>query len=498
MRGSTLTQAAFLVVSSSVLTTAYAVRRQTADCTASSLTTPSWLIENVQYSTGESKVTFTVRNRATDSLGEATCSTSGACTVSGASPTVTIALSEQGEKTRVSFQVSETWTCSDKTAGKPITFAASGSNSLELECVIREGSTDFCPAVISTPVLVRGSLSLPVQINPTYAEGPLGHNEPNCAATSLSWKVDGTQYNRRTIQTPTGPRSSGSLGLFLVNSATGYIAACGGFFGNETGPLRMPCSGQDVFRPREKHLIQTEAIFDRVTETISVSETWFCDGNNPSAPVKIQGAGSLKLPFECQIFEDDESETPTVTTFCSGPETEVTIPGKVTGQTLMPPYALKDPLATAESCTLTSLTAPTWSFNGFEVITNGNTQTITFGIELLTGRTAAGYPTIVSNKVTLSGEPAWVSCVFLTAEPVFDAANCAFKYDVASQSLSVRASWGCSDLDTAHPITFSGIVETKLPGLVCTKDEDSSVCATYDGTSWTSGTGSVSWRSSGQ
>ena len=141
------------------------------------------------------------------------------------------------------------------------------------------------------PLLIRGNLSNPVHITPVYAEGPSGHDGVGCIASSVvpAWEVGGTQFNQRTIQTPQGPTTSMSLAVQLKNNATGYITACGGIF-NPSAPWPQPmtCNGQEPYRPREAYRIQTTALYDNTTSTLTVNETWYCDADSAAPYVTLR------------------------------------------------------------------------------------------------------------------------------------------------------------------------------------------------------------------
>ncbi|KAK3989608.1 hypothetical protein QBC44DRAFT_342503 [Cladorrhinum sp. PSN332] len=465
-------------------------------CTTNSFTIPSWLIQDFQAvsSTNSTAVSFQAHNRATNTSAELRCrlsrgnSTSQPCTVRGSD--LPLYASLQLEKAYARLSVNETWTCNDLTPQKPITFAAIGDGALSINCT--EDATagiETCRPTSRAPLLIKSALLSPVEINPTYVAGPLGHDAQGCSVNSSkpSWEVGASQLNLRTNN---GTVEGGTGFIQIRNNVLGYTATCNGNFASFSGFYPLQCTAQSTNRPREKYHIQTIPEFNPETLTLSLNETWYCDDANPAVPVAITAHATAQLPIICEAF------SPT-TTFCTGDAH--TFPGRLVSSSPLPPYALKDPLPTAESCTISSVVFPSWWFSDLVTTTVPGTGTgsVKFGIELATGNSSfTGYPSVVVRggvpiSLLMGGanaeaaEPAWYPCVF---ESVGDLSRtptgCAFRYDSVERVLGVSADWKCGDLDAAHPVMFSGEVRWNVPELNCTTSSSRTTCSTPQGRAW--------------
>lgn len=356
------------------------------------------------------------------------------------------------------------------TPRRSLTFTAVGNGSVALNCTT--GSSTTCRA--TKPLLVKASLLSPVEITPAYVNGPTGHDTDGCTAQARTpaWHVTATQIN---LQTSEETVQSGNAFIMIRNDNLGYTASCGGTFSSAGGGQLLTCSGQTAVRRPDKYQIQSTLMFDPQTFDLTVDQTWFCDDQDPAQPyvlpfsfhphtplttsrttsISITASGSTTLPLECNVFNPQ-------TTFCTG-GSEAPFTGNITSRALLPPYSLNDPLATAPSCTISSIISPAWWFTNFETNTttqNSEVVTARFGMELQTREQPTGYTAyVVTNGVQYSNESAgeveelpWYECgIESMGDPALSPTECEFRYDMASRFLGLRVGWACADLDAGSP-----------------------------------------------
>lgn len=144
--------------------------------------------------------------------------------------------------------------------------------------------------MIPPPTLIRGSLLSPVQLTPSYGNGPTGHDNEGCAALSANpiWELTASQVARRTTYNPDGSvTTSGNAFIQVTNHVTGSATGCliQSFSKTSSGLQVMDCQEQAPLRPRDKYHVQTEAWFDQAGNfTLVLNETWYCDDVRPTAP----------------------------------------------------------------------------------------------------------------------------------------------------------------------------------------------------------------------
>ncbi|KAK4667701.1 hypothetical protein QC763_310480 [Podospora pseudopauciseta] len=462
------------------------IAQLTAGCTTNSFTVSSWLIED--FDSSGTTVRFQALNRATNTSAQLSCqvsrntSTWQACT----SDSSRLIASVQLEAAVARVRINETWVCNDLTPSRPLNFAAQGEGSLPITC-----NTDACAPSSTDPLLIKSVLSSPFPLSPSAVPGPSGHDKEGCAAGSRtpSWEIFSTQLNLRNVS---GRIEGGNAFIQLRNTITDYRASC---FGTLTGtaPATMQCSAQSTGRPRApKYNINTVLTFSPGSFVLSVNETWFCDDANPAQPIEIFGVGTARLPLECSAVGE-------TTTYCAGDP--ATFTGRLISEKPIPPFSLGDPLPTAPSCTISSVVAPSYRFSDFETIVASGSSlgSIRFGVELNTGAAFTGYPSTffrsgVSVSVTEGGSTAWYPCVLESVgEQSLTPTACAFRYDAATQSLSLSADWKCSDLDASRPVSFTGDLRTTVPSLTCSTTSGRTRCATAPGQAWAANVTSVYW-----
>ncbi|KAH8880762.1 hypothetical protein GQ53DRAFT_669138 [Thozetella sp. PMI_491] len=449
-------------------------------CTANSFTLPGWLVQDFHHSQASSSspqdVSFSVINRAINSSAEFSCKGANSTVKLGQdSASWTLCSAKAGSKTSNSFDaffqlnavtasvlINETWSCGDVTPKKPIVFTAVGNSSLPLNNT-------------STPLFVKASLLSPVRITPAYVKGPSGHSEQGCAARSNapSWDLGGIQLNHRTTAIGNGSMVSESLQIQVGSDTIGYRSTCGGF-GGGAGLMHVSCQAQEPFRRSERYRIQTDATFDPDT-------------------VSIVASGSGKLPLLCDRFFESSAEN---VTFCTSDDFKFS--GNVISKQALPAYSLTDPFSTTDSCTISSIVAPTWRLYDFETNSYfGNYGSVRFTMELQTSNESSEYPTTVVQsevQLTASSPSKWYPCAFDAFEAPTVPSNCSFRYDPGTKSLALDTQWLCSDLDSAHPVTFKGSINTTIPELSCGPEGNATRCGTATGDSWSASIGSVSWH----
>jgi hypothetical protein len=164
------------------------------------------------------------------------------------------------------------------------------------------------------------------------------------------------------------------------------------------------------------------------------------------ARTSLNAQGSLMLPWECAENSDVADGVNEDVTFCTA-SNDVTIPGTVVREQALPRYSLKDPLPTADSCTVASIMYPTWKVSDFAITDAGSNHTLSFNIELQTGSQQATLPATVALE---SYTADWNQCVFAGPQPTAPS-DCTFRYNSESKSLDLKTNWTCSDLDPTHP-----------------------------------------------
>lgn len=174
----------------------------------------------------------------------------------------------------------------------------------------------------------------------------------------------------------------------------------------------------------------------------------------------ITGYGAIPLDLECQIF--DGAGEGNQTAFCTG-TTDGTFSGEATGREALPPYSLRDPLPTAEGCTVSSVVAPGWWLNDFVTNTTrarNDTLTARFGLER---RSAPGSPPFGSFSIvaadgvryasangSVDALP-WNECQISPANAALAPSACELRYQMATRYLGLNLQWTCNDLNTENP-----------------------------------------------
>ncbi|AEO58268.1 hypothetical protein MYCTH_101321 [Thermothelomyces thermophilus ATCC 42464] len=478
----------------------HASAQSTGGCTTNSFTTPSWLVDNLelQRAANQTVASFNALNRATDVSLELECSSSSSPTAGGWQScrirNVTehlLAAAFRADNATAWFRFSETWSCSDLTPSEPITFSAVGNSSVALDCNAEKSKTTTCRP--TKPVLVKATLSSPVKVTPSYVSGPTGHDAEGCTAQSgkPAWE-------------------SGNAFVIIRNDNLGYIASCGGPLTADSGPQALTCTGQVPRRRPDKYQIETALSFDPDTFVLAINQTWYCDDQDPAEPFAITGYGTTALDLQCQVF--DGTGEGNTTTFCTG-VTDGTFAGEATGRpAALPPYSLRDPLPTAEGCTVSSVVAPGWWLNDFVTNTTrarNDTVTARFGLERRGGVGAAApagsFSIVAADGVRYYYSSAadgsvdallpWNECVL---ESVANAAlaptGCEFRYRMATRFLALKVQWTCNDLDAENPIAFSGELETRVPEFTCVTSGNDIRCASPNPNPWDANVTSVAWE----
>ncbi|KAK4121473.1 hypothetical protein N657DRAFT_622752 [Parathielavia appendiculata] len=484
----------------------FAQAQLAAGCTTNSFTAPSWLVENFESQTSGGAVvaSFQALNRATKTSLELRCQTSLANATAGwqrcsprnsTSSGVTLVASFQADYSTAWFMFNETWSCSDLSPTKPITFTAVSNSSVPLDCTT-QSQTTTCKSI--KPLLMKATLLSPVKITPAYVTGPPGHDTEGCTAQSRTpaWEVVATQMNfGRTT----------SAFVIVRNDGLGYSATCAGALSADLeGPQLLTCQGQTAYRRPAKYQIGTTLSFNPRTFGLTVNQTWFCDDQDPAQPVSITASGTTILPLECQHFVLPDENT----TFCTG-GSNGTFSGNITSRALLQPYSLNDPLSTADSCTIASVVSPAWWLNNFETeTTTSNSQVVRaqFDMELQTGgpgrQPTGNGGTLVADGVHVSNvstnsssELPWDKCeLYAVGDTALAPTGCEMRYDMASRFLGLKVDWRCADLDPGSPVTFSGEVRTQVPEYTCVTSGTNIRCASPDPKPWRANVTSVTWR----
>ena len=159
-----------------------------------------------------------------------------------------------------------------------VLFSATGGESVRLNCTSTGEQAQSCKA-LSSPLLVKGSLLLPISVTPAYSEGPPGHDKAGCtaAAQNPTWILSTASYIDQMVD-GTEESASRTFSVLVTNPSIGYQASCfssGALacVGNEFGSL-----GADRYR------ISTSAYFDATMHRFTVNQTWYCDDVDAGKP----------------------------------------------------------------------------------------------------------------------------------------------------------------------------------------------------------------------
>ncbi|KAK3395216.1 hypothetical protein B0H63DRAFT_385940 [Podospora didyma] len=483
-----------------------------ADCTATSFAIPSWLVYDFQSVSSTASSSFRVLNRATNTTAELTCQRAtnnqgwSTCSAKNGGGEGLAASVQLLNSTTARVLLNETWSCSDvKPHKNRILFTAVGNYSIALTC---SSSPPTCKSTSTGPALIQASLLSPVKITPAYLDGPPGHDNPGCTASSKTpaWELGNTQYNHRTIYDPQGEPVGVQTQIFLqtINNATGHISACVGPLTNASVPHPLICTVQEPIRQRKDVYQSTSSVyFTPHTLVVSVNETWFCDDLDPTAPVSITATSTATLPLSCQTFNRSEIESaPEIVTFCTGPDEPFSWGGTFLSQAPLPPYALRDPVPSLDSCTISSvLSLAAWRLSDFETVSSPGNDSFKFSIDFLTSvganvSSVTEFPAMVNqtgSSVNVSSNE-WVPCkpFGYDAEPDVPR-NCSFRWDEGSKFLSVDAEWWCADLDKEHPVRFTSVANTLIPDVSCVTEGTTTRCTTPAGKPWVASVGPTSW-----
>jgi hypothetical protein len=160
-----------------------------------------------------------------------------------------------------------------------------------------------------------------------------------------------------------------------------------------------------------------------------------------------------KLPLDCFTDQSEVEHIKEEVVFCSNDG--VTFNGTAASVAKLPPYSLKDPLPTTDSCTISSILSPAWRLSLFETTSgNGSTGSVQFNIEIKTNDIPSEYPqTIMQSGIHLAttNDTTWYSCAFAPGDILVAPSNCTFQYNSKSRQLSLKAQWTCDDLDISQP-----------------------------------------------
>ncbi|KAK4141971.1 uncharacterized protein C8A04DRAFT_30373 [Dichotomopilus funicola] len=475
----------------------------TPGCTAQSFSIPSWLLDNVAYT--DNAVSFDVRNRATNYTASLVCETAeagvNACSIDGeASSNDPLEASVDTTEDPTVFSLTQSWSCDDRE--KNLTFTATGTASALLN--------------YTSPLLVRGSLTAPISITPSYPAGPTGHNTPGCTSrsNSPSWTLTTIHY---TDEPAVGNSTAAyeNFNVLITNPAIAYQASCipggGGNGLDDGGVAHLTCAGAEFQSGfMGAYPIGTKAGFDPVEKGFWLEQTWFCDDEDAARPIQLTSSASTTLPLTCTTSPDPTNQT--TNTYCvSDPPTITLTAGDDIHPniTTLPPYVLTDsipiPPSRGDGCTLTSLFEPGWVFSAFQSVTTNTTtgdseeekETVSFEMILAAQDIGFQYP-IPIYQGEAGDEEGWWAC-----EIGADGGNglplwpyeCRFKWDGETKGLVVDAKWECKDLDLEHPVRFSGISTSVVNStLTCETVNGQSTCSTTDpGYSWSAPIEDVTW-----
>lgn len=442
-------------------------------CTTTSFQMPGWLITDLAYDTwGYNNLTFTFQNRATEQTGTASCSVARPAPSSGPKPTeyeCEIAGSQSAkfwanvdDKDQVTIRASDTWTCNDRNPpASNLTYSGSGTltTPANLTCqLIFEGRKLVKDCKSTSPsLLIKATLQAPVKLTPHYTDGVTGHNNPGCRSNP-EWIISGISYLN---QTGNGASSATfeNLNLAIANPAIGYQASCVLTAGRDG---RLRCSGSEFGRLKpDRYVVETSASLNLFTFEFSLNQTWYCDENDPATPISLTAGGDTILPIECETTQDKGDGTSSRSCRVPGDE-DITVKGTVHSQKDLPAFSIVDPVLTADGCTVSSIFNPTWRFNYFHVDKGkeGKTSSVGFNIILSTSKPGFGFPLSITQgekPVSVeeeSGDGTWYPCVIGPYDPYEERLypkECTLKWDEASQEITIKANWQCSDLDESSP-----------------------------------------------
>lgn len=269
-------------------------------CTTNSFTFPSWFVHNFTANRALHQANYTLVNRATNYTLEIGCNGQDGtiyATCLASYPVPGNGFSFGGhielESTTAVVHVSEFWYCNDRQTAKPnatrhsirqaqegLRFEASGNATVPLIC-----DGDLCES--SNPVdLVKGSLSKPIAITPTYADGPPGHKNPGCGANSKTpkWTLGTIIFINETGDGESAIPSQ-SIQFQVTNEATGHVVGCLNYFlagPGEDPRIAISCGGATDRKSR--YNTRTDAVFYPRSWKFEINETWYCDDVDSAKP----------------------------------------------------------------------------------------------------------------------------------------------------------------------------------------------------------------------
>lgn len=145
---------------------------------------------------------------------------------------------------------------------------------------------------MDSPLLVKGSLLLPVAIKPAYANGPIGHATPGCTAASQnpSWTLSEIYFFDQAGNDSVNSTAWQNFNLLVTNPAINYEVNCipGGPADTVTSlpsTVNLGCAGGE-FQSAEvdTYQLSTSASFDITTFDFTLNQTWYCDDTDQGKP----------------------------------------------------------------------------------------------------------------------------------------------------------------------------------------------------------------------
>jgi len=147
-------------------------------------------------------------------------------------------------------------------------------------------------------------------------------------------------------------------------------------------------------------------------------------------------------------------------TTCDGP-TDVTLNGTLLAADPLTPYSIEDPLPTADDCTISSIFSPKWTFSDFTLnrdaspsaANDSSSSSFSFDIILQTKNPGFQFPVSIT-RGTQVGNSSWYNCDIGgggdTGQLLWPS-DCTIQYKAATQEITLKADWVCTDLDPDHP-----------------------------------------------
>ncbi|KAI0018808.1 hypothetical protein F4780DRAFT_493897 [Xylariomycetidae sp. FL0641] len=440
------------------------------DCTARSLEFPSFIISDFEIDTRAADestlLSFDVTNRVDDFQ----CH----CEITDPDPEewydcqadvdrVTGPIQVQVDLDAEILRIHHLWICADMP--RPTTIEALATTRL--------------PPAGTARQLARASLLAPAAITPRVPsfEEPAylrGHDRPGCTRQSTDaprWEVLDLVVEDYWTTYVAGPWSGGlsclathAHRLRLRNAATGAAVDCP----NERGDGgAYACAGAGA----DEHTLLT---WDPVALRLGVEQVWYCDDEDPGFPYEIRANATVDLRDKLTCEGEWTADEPGLSASPPCSETRRkcepwsgVVEANSSSWTPVRPYSLREPGVDTSGCTVSSFGDPRFLVETMSIFRNdsipghGNTSlTFVAHTPSLSFQEKSWLQYTGDYGRVLNDSEHWWHCQ--TGVPGIGKeswqvpeGDCYFKWDSSDNTLTMRESWICDDLDPDRQVVFN-------------------------------------------